>query len=407
MGRLTDTGLKSLKPRAAAYQTADGEGLVVEVKPSGRRTWMYRYRLAGRAEKLVLGTYPEVTLEEARELHFEARRAVGRGESPARAKQEAKAEAPGKQTVEEFAEQFYREIVQRDRKDTTIPRRYLDKQVIPAIGPKLLCEVTSEDVRAIIWAKKMQGFDAAAADIRGLLRRLFDFALTCGQITANPVLSLPVRHIFKAKARERALSAAEIGQFLRAAKDSNIRRQFKVALHLILITMVRKSELLLARWSDVHCYKGEWHIPAESSKTGKPHTVYLSKQATAQFEVLRSLAGGSEYVLPGRSSLKRPFAHNAINSALKKALQGQAIPVFTIHDLRRTASTLLHEQDWSSDVVEKALNHTIGGVRGVYNRAEYAEQRKAMLQHWADFVDRAVLEPDPIPAQSQAVAVAG
>lgn len=91
------------------------------------------------------------------------------------------------------------------------------------------------------------------------------------------------------------------------------------------------------------------------------------------------LQHGSEYVLPGRSSLKRPFAHNAINSALKKALQGQAIPVFTIHDLRRTASTLLHEQDWSSDVVEKALNHTIGGVRGVYNRAEYAEQRKPPL----------------------------
>lgn len=398
MGRLTDTALKALKPRAAPYQTADGEGLIVEVKPSGRRTWMFRYRLGGRAEKLVLGTYPEVTLKEARDLHFEARRAVAKGESPARAKQQAKAAIPGEQTVAEFAEQFFREIVQRDRKDTTIPRRYLDKQIIPAIGQKLIVEVTTEDVRAVIWAKKIEGFDAAAADLRGLLKRLFDFAVTCGHLIANPVLALPVRHIFKAKARDRALSEREIGTFLWATKESNIRWQFKVALHLTLITMVRKSELLLARWSDVHVDSGEWHIPAEASKTGKAHIVYLSSQAKALFETLRSLAGGSELVLPGRGSLKRPFAHNAINSALKKSLQGQAIPAFTVHDLRRTASTLLHEQNWSSDVVEKALNHTIGGVRGVYNRAEYAEQRKAMLQHWADFVDRAVVQSQVLRA---------
>jgi integrase len=92
--------------------------------------------------------------------------------------------------------------------------------------------------------------------------------------------------------------------------------------------------------------------------------------------------------MPGRGSLTKPFAHNAMNTALKRALQGQDIPAFTIHDLRRTASTLLHENGWASDVVEKALNHTIGGVRGVYNRAEYATQRREMLQFWADFIEQ-------------------
>jgi len=390
MGHLTDTALKALKPSATAYQRADGEGLVVEVKPSGRRTWMYRYRLQGKAEKLVIGTYPEVSLRDARDAHFEARRAVARGDSPARAKQAAKQEQPKAKTVALFAEQFFREIVQRDRKDTTIPRRYLDKQVIPAIGAKVVSEVNVDDVRAIIWAKKDQGFDAAAADIHGLLKRLFDYALTCGQTTVNPLTGLPVRHVFKAKSRTRALTPQEIGRFLRAAKESNIRRQFKVALHLILITMVRKSELMFARWSNVHLDSAEWNIPAESSKTGNAHTVYLSKQAVGLFRELRTLAGGSDFVLPGRSSLTRPFAHNAINSALKKALMGQAIPAFTVHDLRRTASTQLHEHGWPSDVVEKALNHTIGGVRGVYNRAEYADKRKEMLHFWADFVDEAL-----------------
>lgn len=201
-----------------------------------------------------------------------------------------------------------------------------------------------------------------------------------------------MRHVHKAKPRERALSTDEIRAFLKAAFESNIRRQFKIGLHLILLTMVRKSELLLARWEHVDFEQAEWHIPAEHSKTGKPHIVFLPRQAIALFKELRSLAGGSELVMPGRGSLTKPFAHNAINTALKAALktalQGQDIPAFTIHDLRRTASTLMHENGWPSDVVEKALNHTIGGVRGVCNRAEYASQRREMLQFWADTIEQ-------------------
>lgn len=258
---------------------------------------------------------------------------------------------------------------------------------MPAIGAKPVRDVTTEDVRAIIWRKKDEGFDAAAGQIRGVLKRLFDYATTAGLVTTNPVLALPMRHVHKSKARERALSGDEIKVFLTAAFESNIRRQFKIGLHLILLTMVRKSELLLARWAHVDFDAAEWSIPAEHSKTGKPHVVYLSSQAVALFKELHALAGGSELVMPGRGSLTKPFAHNAINNALKVALAGQSIPAFTVHDLRRTASTLLHENGWPSDVVEKALNHTIGGVRGVYNRAEYATQRREMLQQWADTID--------------------
>ncbi len=139
---------------------------------------------------------------------------------------------------------------------------------------------------------------------------------------------------------------------------------------------------MLARWEHVDVEKAEWSIPAEHSKTGMPHIVYLSPPALALFAELRSLAGGSPLVLPGRGSLTKPFAHNAINNALKVALRGQDIPAFTIHDLWRTVSTLLHEHGWPADVVEKALNHTIGGVRGVCNRAEYAGQRREVLAFW-------------------------
>lgn len=385
---LTDTALKALKPQDKPYTVADERGLYVEVFPTGGIVWRFRYRMAGKREKLTLGKYPALTLKNARIRRDEAAQAAAMDKSPARQKQLAKQAAADATTVAEFGERFFREIVAKDRQDITIPRRYFDKAIVPAIGGKPVRNVTTEDVRAIIWKKKDEGFDAAAGNIRGVLKRLFDFAMTAGLVSANPVLALPMRHVHKAKSRDRALSPDEIRAFLVAAFESNIRRQFKIGLHLILLTMVRKSELLLAHWVHVDLEHAEWHIPAEHSKTGKPHIVFLSRQSVALFKELQALAAGSALVLPGRSSLTKPFAHNAINNALKVALTGQDIPAFTIHDLRRTASTLLHENGWPSDVVEKALNHTIGGVRGVYNRAEYEPQRREMLQFWADYIEQ-------------------
>ncbi len=385
---LTDTAIKALKPKATRYTETDEKGLVLEVFPTGGMLWHYRYRLNGKQERVTLGRYPALSLKLARGMRDERATLVALGQSPAKLKQRAKVAAAEATTVSDFGERFFREIVARDRKDVSIPRRYFDKSIVPAIGAKPVCLVTTEDVRAIIWRKKDEGFDAAAGEIRGVLKRLFDYAQTAGLVTTNPVLALPMRHVHKAKSRERALSAEEIRTFLTAAFESNIRRQFKIGLHLILLTMVRKSELLLARWDHVDLEGGEWSIPAEHSKTGKPHIVYLSTQSVALFKELKVLAGESALVLPGRGSLTKPFAHNAINSALKVALSGQSIPAFTVHDLRRTASTMLHENGWASDVVEKALNHAIGGVRGVYNRAEYEPQRRKMLQFWADYIEQ-------------------
>ena len=150
--------------------------------------------------------------------------------------------------------------------------------------------------------------------------------------------------------------------------------------------------MLNARWEHIDLEIAEWHIPAENSKTGKPHIVYLSSQTVSLFQELRRLATGSELVLPGRSSLTKPFAHNALNKVLREAVDNTDIPYFTIHDLRRTGSTLLHEAGFNSDVIEKALAHEQRGVRGIYNRAEYADKRKDMLQWWADFVDSQIEE---------------
>jgi integrase len=384
---LTEAALKALKPGEKVYTVADGRGLYVEVFPTGGMVWRVRYRRNGKVEKLTVGKYPALSLKHARLKRDEAATAAALGASPAQRKQEAKRLPDHEPTVAEFAEQFWRDIQAKARKNSGPLRRSLDVDILHLIGERPIAQLTTADVREVIWRKKEQGFDAAAGLVRGLLKRLCDYAVTCGHLPGNPVAALPMRHVFNAKSRERALSSEEVGIFWRAVAEAEMGRAIKAALHLLLLTMSRKSELLLARWTEVHFAEAEWHIPAEHSKTGKPHIVYLSRQALALFQELKELAGGSELVLPGRWSLTKPYAHTTLNNGLKEAMRGRCVPEFTVHDLRRTAATLLHEQGWPSDVVEKALNHTAQGVRGVYNRAQYAEQRRQMLQHWANFVE--------------------
>jgi integrase len=232
---------------------------------------------------------------------------------------------------------------------------------------------------------KGRGSEQAALLVRNILKRMYAFAIARQVAQSNPAAAIQARYIAQAKARDRSLSKDEIGEILRLIWRSSMRTSNKAALHLLLITMVRKTELTKARWENVDLERGEWHIP--ETKNGKPHVVYLSDQAQRLFQELRLAAGASPYVLPSRSDPSGPIASSTLNHALE-ALGIPSERSFVIHDLRRTASTHLHEAGFPSDVIEKALNHTIGGVRGVYNRAAYADARRQMLQQWADMVDR-------------------
>ena len=178
-----------------------------------------------------------------------------------------------------------------------------------------------------------------------------------------------------------------MGSFLRALDTAECREQSRIALRLILLTLVRKRELLTARWEHLDLEAAVWSIP--STKNGKPHDVFLSRQAVELFEKLKSLSAGSAFVLPHVSRLNQPMGDSTLNELIRRMMDRGDVGVahFTVHDLRRTASTHLHESGFVSDVIEKALNHTISGVRGVYNRATYAEQRRSMLQQWADMLD--------------------
>ncbi len=382
---LTDLQLRNLKPKPQPYLLTDARGLALEVLSSGTACWRYRYQLNGKTEKVTLGRYPVVGLKEARVKRDELAAAVFRGESPARQKQLEKVALASSTSVRDFCERYFKEVIEKTWKNPIQLRRYLEKEIYPSFGAQQMKDVTAQDVQRLVFRKRDNGFESSAAQIRNLLKRVFDYAIVCGLVSVNPVNATPMRFITRARPRTRSLSPDEVRTYLEVLYRSNIRRQFKLALNLILLTLVRKSELLHARWEQVNFDLGEWALPGTSVKNEKPHIVYLSIQATQILEELKTLAGDSAFVLPGRGSLTKPFASNALN----KALEGVNFPIppFTIHDLRRTGSTILHERGFSSDVVEKALNHTIGGVRGVYNRAEYREQRREMLQSWSDYVD--------------------
>ncbi len=384
---LTDTAIRALKTREKPYQRADGGGLVLEVMPGGAKVWRLRYRLAGKPEKVTIGHYPAITLAKARLRREEARQDIAGGRSPARDAQAIKRAqrepGAGGNTLAEFARFWLAEVVEKTNRDPRNVRRYVEKDIVPELGAKRLADVTPPDVLDLCDKIKKRGADQSALQVRNVLKRVYAYAIARQRVTMNPAAAIEARYIATAKSRDRALTREEVGKLLRAVYGSSMRRAHKLALHLLLLTMVRKADLIGAKWEHVNLDAGEWEIP--ETKTGKPHLVYLSRQARELLVELLKLACGSEYVLPSRSSLKEPIAHSTLNVAIRAI--GVEIADFVLHDFRRTASTHLHEAGFASDVVEKALAHIIGGVRGIYNRAEYADQRRAMLQQWADMVD--------------------
>ena len=409
---LSDTRLRNLKPAEKGYQEADEGGLFVEVMPGGAKVWRMRYRIGGRGakqEKITLGDYPTYSLAEARTWRDDCKiLALRRGDAipeeaapavkelaqafirdwclktreKAKIKEEAAREAD---TVEAFARRWYAEIAEPANSNPRNILRALEKDVIPAIGAKQVADVTVTDVLAITDTIKNRGADQMALQTRNVLKRLFAYAIARQKTQFNPATAIEAKFIASARSRDVALSPEEIGRLLRAIYQSSMKRAHKLALHLLILCMVRKSELIEAKWEELDLEKAEWAIPGERMKKDKPHLVSLSRQAVAMFEELKGLASGSEWVFPSRGDLRQPIAHSTLNQAVRSL----EIDVrdFVIHDFRRTASTHLHEAGFNSDWIEKCLAHETKGIRGVYNRAQYADQRREMLQWWADFVD--------------------
>ncbi|AXK39648.1 tyrosine-type recombinase/integrase [Crenobacter cavernae] len=390
---LTDTKLKNLKSQEKLYKVADRDGLYVAVSPAGTVTFRLDYRLNGRRETLTIGRYGPagLTLAEAREKCMEAKKAIAQGTSPARQKQRGKQQIREAKTFGEFTVRWLKDY--RMAESTKAMREsILDRDILPVFKNRLLAEITAEDLRALCDKIKDRGAPATAVHAREVIGQIYRFAIERGQKVPNPADEVSASSIAVFKPKDRALSPDEIRIFFSQLEHVGTLPTIKLALRLVLLTMVRKGELLLATWPEVNFTDSVWTIPAERMKARRPHNVYLSQQAFDIMVALKTCAGGSNYLLPSRYEADKGMSNATLNRVIDVTVErakkeGLPLEDFTVHDLRRTASTLLHEAGFSSDWIEKCLAHEQRGVRAVYNKAEYAEQRRDMLQQWADMVD--------------------
>lgn len=385
---LTDTKARAAKPRVTPYKLTDREGLYLHVSKTGAKSWRFDYRLAGARETLTIGRYPDVGLGAARDALSRARVLVARGESPAKAKQHQKATArvARANTLEALAEKWY-----AGRKDSRSEswrdnaRRWLDKDIYPLLGAKPIREISADDIERLV---------RRIAEKRGVKSAHYARLLVAGVFKSLPRhlgLGNPARDVAgilelpKGKPRGRALSAKEIPLFLEAVDRYQGRTATKLAVKLLMLTFVRKRELVEAPWDELDLKGGEWVITAERMKMSKPHIVPLSRQAVECFEKLQPLALSSRYVFPNLGDPKRPMSASTLNKVFDEIGYGGK---FTPHGARSTASTALNAQGWSADAVERQLAHTEHDlVRAAYNHSDFLEARRRMMQAWADYLD--------------------
>ncbi|MCC3733677.1 tyrosine-type recombinase/integrase [Rouxiella badensis] len=390
---LTDTKLKNLKPREKLYKVSDREGLYVAVLVTGAVSFRYDYRLHGRRETLTIGKYgPDgISLAEAREKLYAAKKMVEAGVSPAVEKRDGITQLKEAKSLEDYTARWLADAQFADS-TRAMKQACINRDIIPVLGKRRMHEITPQVLRAHCEKIKDRGARATAVQVREIVGAVFRYAIDRGHDLLNPAEKIKASSIATFTPRDRALSPQEIGVFFRALDNIGTMPTLKMAIKIVLLTMVRKSELTHATWDEVDFAEKKWVIPAARMKGSRSHVIYLSDQAMDIMTGLKMCAGGSVFIMPGRYDTTKPLSNAALNRVITVTVEqvvsdGFDLEQFSVHDLRRTASTLLHEAGFNTDWIEKSLAHEQRGVRAVYNKAEYAEQRRDMLQKWADMVD--------------------
>jgi len=376
---LTDVAIKSLKSRDKPYKVSDRDGLYVHVSSSGAVTFRLDYRLHGRRETLTLGKYGPsgLSLARAREATIDAKRAVSEGRSPAQEKQRDKRRLKEAKSFGEFGEQWLTKAPMADS-TRAMRRSIFERELLPAWKNRLLTEITPDDLRAHCGKIVDRGAPATAIHVRDILKQIYGFAILHGEKIANPADDVGPASIATFVPKDRSLSPTEIRVMLKQLEHVATLPTIRLGMRLFLLTMVRKSELQDAVWDEVDFENAVWTIPKERMKRSKAHNVYLSQQCLDIMIALKTCAGNSRYLLPSRYDADAPMSRATFNrvtySVVERAKkEGLPLEPFTVHDLRRTGSTLLNELGFNSDWIEKCLAHEDGrSSRGVYNKAERA-----------------------------------
>ena len=391
---LTDAAIKALKPKDKIYKVSDRDGMYVHVTTKGELTFRMDYRLNGRRETLYLGKYGPsgLSLARAREKCVDARRAIADGVSPAIEKQRQKRRLKEAKSFGEFGEKWLTAAPMADS-TRAMRRSIFERELLPAWRNRLLTEISPNDLRAHCAAIVDRGAPATAIHVRDILKQIYGFAILHGEKVDNPAEEVGPASIATFTPKDRSLSPSEIRVLFKVIEKVATLPTIRLGMKFFLLSMVRKSELQDATWDEVDFENAVWSIPKERMKRSKAHNVYLSQQMLDILIALKTCAGNSRYLLPSRYDADAPMSRATFNRVTYSVVhqakkEGLPLEPFTVHDLRRSGSTLLNELGFNSDWIEKCLAHEDGrSSRGVYNKAEYEVQRRHMMQEWSNTVE--------------------
>lgn len=389
---LTDRRINSLEIKTSRYKVEDRDGLYLQVYPSGSKVFKYNYVLHGRQETVTFGKYGDITLAEARRILLEAKADLAKKISPARKKKEDKAREAGDK-FEKWLDLYIQGASVSD--STAKMRSYaIEKYLRPAFAKLCMGEISDNDVRRLADKLVAEKAPSTALLCRMLIKNVFTYAsIHGGPKLRSPTEDVPPSTIHVNRSKTRALAPRKIGNLLNAMDRTSCDLLSTSAVRLALYTLLRKSEVINATWQEIDWEEKVWRIPKERMKAKRPHNVYLSSQAYDILVCLRTLSTSkSDFIFPAKYGLNKPLSSSTPNKTLdvcRKVMDrvGIQFDSCTLHDFRRTSSTILNEAGYNSDWIEATLAHVASGIRAVYNVADYAKQRRKMLQDWADMVD--------------------
>jgi integrase len=396
---LTDTKIRQAKAGDKPRKISDSAGLYLEVMPNGSKLWRLKYRLAGKEKRFAIGAYPAVSLAEARERRDDARKLIATGVDPVHTRKEEQRQAAlsAENTFEALANEWLAYNSPRWAKTTAYKAAlYLRNDLIPGIGRRPVAEITRPELVDLLRRIESRETFDVAKKCRQWLNQIFRFGLAKGLLQYNPATDLDVVAAASPTVKHHPfMPANELPTLLQAVRHYSGNLLTKYAVRLLTLTAVRPGELRTAPWCEFDLDNGLWTIPAARMKMRRPHLVPLPKQAVALLRELHEITGHFDLVFAGRNDPKRPMSENTINKCLADlGYKGRQ----TGHGFRHLLSTELNGRGYNKDWIERQLAHGDNDeIRATYNHAQYLDQRRDMMQWWADHLEQLETGGNVIP----------
>ena len=382
---LNDMQIRRAKPEAKAYTLGDGQGLSLLIEPNGSKSWRFRYRFAGKPKMISLGVYPTITLADARSRRDDARKLVAEGKNPSEVRKEQKIalQTESESAFEKIATEWHQmKSAKWSEGYASDIMEAFQNDIFPYVGTRPVGEIKPLELLNVLRKIEKRGALEKMRKVRQRCSEVFRYAIATGRAEFNPAADLSSALDVHQSNHFPFLKADEIPDFLRALNGYTGSRLVLIATKLLMITGVRTIELRAALWSEFDLDNAIWEIPAERMKMRRSHLVPLSTQALDLLNELKILTGNYRYVFPGRNDPNKPMSEASINQVIKRIGYGGRV---TGHGFRHTLSTVLHENNYSTDWIEMQLAHSDkNSIRGTYNHAQYLEKRRDMMQWYSD-----------------------